>query len=260
MGVDSGAVIRALQDAWTAARMRNPQYSLRAFARRLGIAPSALSEILSGKRPITEKTAKRVLERLSLGPKERQAFFDGAKDRAKKSLQYAEIEQDQFRAVSDWVHFAILSLSETKDFRADSAWIGERLGVPEGTAKQAMERLVRLGMLRKQRGRWKPGQSRYTSSDEVVNSALRRAHVQHFELAQKSLEELELSVRDFVGITMAIDPMRLPEAKRLIREFRDRLAGMLEKGERTEVYQLAIQLFPLSQLRVLEASSASKKE
>jgi uncharacterized protein (TIGR02147 family) len=257
--VDSRALIRILQDAWTAARIRNPQFSLRAFARKLGVAPSVLSEILSGKRPITEKTARRLSQRLSLSPEESAQVFevvskkvDGSSGKKGQSLAYSEIEQDQFKAVSDWVHFAILSLSETKDFEASATWIGQRLGVSESVAQQSFDRLVRLGMLRKVRGHWRPRQARYTSSDEIVNSALKRAHVQHFQLAQKSLEELDLSVRDFIGITMAIDPSKLTEAKKRIREFRDELASCLEVGEQSEVYQLAIQLFPLTQLKKRE--------
>lgn len=254
--IDSKALIRILQDAWTAARMRNPQFSLRAFARKLGVAPSALSEILSGKRPITEKTARRLSLRMSLSPEElARVFVHESKKEAdssgkkRQSLAYSEIEQDQFKAVSDWVHFAILSLSETRDFDSSADWIAQRLGVSESVAQQSFDRLVRLGMLRRVRGQWRPKQARYTSPDEIVNSALKRAHVQHFQLAQKSLEELDLSVRDFIGITMAIDPSKLTEAKRRIREFRDELAGCLEVGEKREVYQLAIQLFPLTQLR-----------
>jgi len=45
-------------------------------------------------------------------------------------------------------------------------------------------------------------------------------------------------------MTMAIDPKNLPEAKKLIREFRKNLSVLLEEGTKTEVYDLNIQLLP----------------
>jgi hypothetical protein len=47
-------------------------------------------------------------------------------------------------------------------------------------------------------------------------------------------------------MTMAIDPRKLPLAKTLIREFRFRLAELLETGNRTEVYNLNVQLVPVT--------------
>ena len=52
-------------------RLRNPSYSMRAFARRLGIGSSALSEILSGKRAMSYKMAARLLEKLDLEESEK---------------------------------------------------------------------------------------------------------------------------------------------------------------------------------------------
>ncbi len=39
---------------------KNPRYSLRAFARSLGVSSGQLSEILSGKRPLSHKLARRI--------------------------------------------------------------------------------------------------------------------------------------------------------------------------------------------------------
>lgn len=54
----------------------NPNYSLRAFARDLGIAPSRVSEILSGKQGLSRKAALSIAERLGLSTEEAEAFAD----------------------------------------------------------------------------------------------------------------------------------------------------------------------------------------
>jgi transcriptional regulator with XRE-family HTH domain len=51
---------------------KNPRYSLRAFARSLGVSSGQLSEILSGKRPLSHKLARRVSIALALTENESQ--------------------------------------------------------------------------------------------------------------------------------------------------------------------------------------------
>jgi len=43
---------------------RNPAYSLRSFSRKLKINPSALCEILKGKRRVSRKMAERLLAQM----------------------------------------------------------------------------------------------------------------------------------------------------------------------------------------------------
>lgn len=49
---------------------KNPAYSMRAFAKKLQLSPSALSEIISGKRKISKKMALRILDRMQAEPTE----------------------------------------------------------------------------------------------------------------------------------------------------------------------------------------------
>ena len=52
---------------------------------------------------------------------------------------------------------------------------------------------------------------------------------------------------DSHNIRVALEnPARLPAAKTAIRRFQDELSAILEGDDATEVYQLGVQLFPLS--------------
>lgn len=65
------AAIRALlQKTLAKARDRNPLYSCRSLARRLGISHSALSEILNAKRMISPKMGQKLLGKLNLSSEE----------------------------------------------------------------------------------------------------------------------------------------------------------------------------------------------
>jgi hypothetical protein len=47
-------------------RRNNPSYSLRTFAKRCGVSPSTMSELMAGRRSLTERNAARITERLGL--------------------------------------------------------------------------------------------------------------------------------------------------------------------------------------------------
>ena len=243
-----------LAERLTQVRIKNPAFSVRAFARQLKIGPAALSEILNGKRQVSRPFAERLAERLCLDPIERAKILDAFPDRARRkpgvnarAARMLQLDMDHFRIISDWYHFGILSLAETAGFRDEPAWIAARLGIAIRDAESALDRLERLDLLRRlPQGRLVPTGVQYTTSDDISNLSLRKAHAQNLELARVSLETDPVDARDFTAITMAIDPAKLPEAKRRIREFRNELCAFLESGDKTEVYKLSVQMIPLS--------------
>lgn len=247
------AIQKTLQEALADAQVKNRAFSLRAFARRLGVSPSSLSEILNGKRRVSKRLATRLTERLCLAPAERDALLSlfpektGTGGAEEVGKDYTLLSADRFHAISDWYHFAILSLAETKDFRAEADWIAQRLNIRVGEAQSALDRLLRLGLLAQNaKGKIVPTGAHFSTTDDIQNLALRRAHLKNLDLAHVALEEDPVELRDFTAVTMAIDPSRLPIAKRMVREFQDRLSAVLETGERTEVYKICVQLFPLT--------------
>ena len=243
---------RLLSRKLTEARFKNTSYSLRAFSRKLGLSSSAVSEILNGKRMISAKLADRIVTRLSLDPEEAGKVIALFSQKRKATLPKGDLKKayrlsvDEFHAISDWYHFAILSLLETTGAKTDPAWIAKRLKLGVREATGALNRLESLGMLKREKGKLVLTGKSFHSTDHVANLALRKTHAQNLELAKKSLEVDDLDARDFTAMTMAIDPAKLPEAKNLIREFRNRLAAFLEQDVKLEVYKLCIQLIPLS--------------
>ena len=249
---------KVLREAYTEGKLRNPSYSLRAFARRVGLSPGALSEVLNGKRRVTPQMAQRILPRLNIGPEEAQALIE----QAEKGPTWNALTADQYSLLADWTHFAILSLGETKDFRDDDAWIAERLGISTAQVARTIERLEKLGLLARdpKTGRRVPTGAQYSSPDEVANIAVRKVHSDYLEKAREAIVEVDVEQRDFLGVTMAIDPLKLPVAKKRIREVLKDLCVELESGPQTEVYRLGFQLFPLTRVRPSEGHTVQGHE
>lgn len=235
------------------ARVRNPAYSLRSMARKIKISPAALSEVLNAKRRISRKLAEKIMTSLCVPPVEKNELLNlfGTLPQHEKIFRkdhYSEVANDQFKIIANWYHFAILSLAETKDFKDESQWIAERLNIRVTEVDAAIHRLKRLGMLRiDENGRLAPSGEQFATTDEIASAAIRSFHSEVLDLARNSLETVSLERRDFTTMTMAIDPKRLGKAKKMIRQFRAKLCEYLEQGDITEVYQISINLFPLSQ-------------
>ena len=227
---------------------KNPSYSLRAFSRSLGIDSSTMSAILNGKRPLTIKLARRIVDGLNIAnPVEAQALIVNTFGQLPDTDPlYTELAVDASEAISSWQHFAILALLEVKGFKGHDRTIAERLNIPLGIAWECLGRLEKLGLVIKDESGWRlTGKNMATPAG--ANAALREGHRQNILKALQSLEADPVDVRDVTGITMSVSRARLPEARKIIQEFRRRLSVFMEDGKRDSVYRLNIQLFPLSQ-------------
>lgn len=236
---------------------KNPAFSLRSFAKKLQVSPSSLSEILNGKRNISKKLAIRILSRLGSDPKDQNKIiqlFEYSKISSQtdqpKTKKYLELSSDQFQTLSQWQHFAILALTETKGFIADPSWISGRLGLSLGEVEQALDRLHRLGLIEWNRTKklLKVTNGPLTTSDDISDLAVRQSHFEDLKMAAQKLDDIEVDDRDFTSITVAIDKSKMKEAKTMIREFQDKLSAFLETGKQTEVYKICFHLFPLTQI------------
>jgi uncharacterized protein (TIGR02147 family) len=155
-------------------------------------------------------------------------------------------ELDHEIIISQWEHYAILSLMETEDFHDDFYWIGSRLNISPTVVRDAVERLIRAGLVKDSGAFLVPAQLGLRTSQDIPCTALREGHKSTLERASVALNRVPVEDRCFSSSTMAIRKDRLPQAKKLIAEFQRKMNELLEETPQTEVYELAIQLFPVS--------------
>lgn len=232
---------------------KNPQFSLRAFARLVEVSPAVLSRILSGKRRLTFKLAVRIADALNLGPMEREhlySFYMGSEAGGDESVTDSverELTIDCFNAMKDWYHYGITQLILMKGFKEDSKWIASMLGITDLEAKMAIDRLLRLEILdRDESGKLYRTSTHLKTSTDVASSGIRHFQKQILEKSIYSLEHDDILERDITSITVAINEDRVMEAKKEIMHFRKKIAEFLCEGEKTRVYNLGIHLIPLS--------------
>lgn len=213
-------------------RSVNPSYSLRSFARTLGINPGFLSSVLNGKRSLSAPMALTLAQKLG--------WSESA------ALKVESVTLNQFRVISDWYHLAILELTFLKDFKPDPAWIGSKIGIPAEEARSAIERLLALGLLERSGKTYKKSARHIGTVGDVPSQAVRNFHLQMIEKAKASIQEQSIDERHIAGTTFSISRTDVITVKREIEKFRNRLRKILDHSAGEEVYQLEIQFFNLT--------------
>ena len=154
---------------------------------------------------------------------------------------------DSFAVLADWYHFAILELTFVNGFKSDPRWIARELDVSVQEVKGAIDRLLRLGLLEMNGGKlMKTHESVSNHVGLKSTSAHKTLQKQVLSKALSAIDETGAEDKDITSITMAIDPKNIELAREAIKNFRRELCATLENGNQTRVYNLAIQLYPIS--------------
>lgn len=251
--------ITKLKEDLSQRQKTNPMYSLRSYAKFLDMHSSTLSQVINGKRALPFKHAPVVVDKLRLKPKERTLFLESLyKEKTALDLIKIDPEDDRFildesysKVIAEWEHYAFLTILDLDNFVPTLGNIAEKLGITLNRAEVVLNNLTTCELASvNEDGTLKKTHSRTRTSEDVASVAIKEGHLEALEMGKHKLEEIEVELRDFSAMTIALDLEKLPEAKTIIREFRQKMGTLLRNGNKTEVYQLAIQLYPLTQIKL----------
>jgi uncharacterized protein (TIGR02147 family) len=108
----------------------------------------------------------------------------------------------------------------------------------------ALDRLEHLGLIRQARQGYVRTQKRVFFGD-IPSRFVRRYHHQLLVRAEQALRTQDFSIRDFSGITLAVNTETLPEVKQAISHFRQRIKEITQQGPANKVMHLSVQFFSL---------------
>ncbi len=244
----------------------NPAYSLRAFARDLGLAPSTLSEVLRGQKGLSPKKSAIVTRALHL-PAWQTSYFQDLVTRshgrtAEEKLQaearieaasrdtaVQHLKAETIQALSSWLALALLECTHLRDFEPREAWLAARLNVSEAEIRETRERLVRVKLLEiAEDGTWKDLSPFFTSTDGVPSEAIRSFHRSMLRLAESKLEKDKVEDRILKSVVCSLEESQLPEARHILDEAISKvmaLSGKREGAAKDHVVCFSSQLFYL---------------
>jgi len=252
-----------MQQFFEQKRLTNPAYSLNAYARDLDLYPSHLHDILNGKKGLSAKTAKKIAERLFSSNDERRLFIDHvmaecsragadkalAKKRLLKQLQlvHEELAAEMFQIVKDWHNAALREYVRAQGQKFSVELAAKYFSLPVKLLRDSLESMEKVGLVKRSKsGRWTASEPTAHAPVNVPSMAKKMHHLQLMNIAQRAYLTQDFHRRDYMSSILAVDPGKIPEAKKLIREFHENMNKLLTSAApaaRSEVFGFVTQLF-----------------
>lgn len=236
-----------IQNIFKDHKAKNSRYSMRSFAKKVGVSPGALSEIMQGKRKVTTERAEMILG-LALG--------DGPELLAAKArmgwsvkLDRQLIQDHQMSFLIDWISHAVMGFFEIDDPKVTAQWISEKLDVPLEQIEERIERFIDQGFLyRASKGRvkikalgkqWHVPANRPPQLMAKFKEAQNKAAL--CALKKGHPEECFFSSMTFLGSQEQIEMF-----KGEIMALYDRIAASVDPMKPKELMRISVQAFPFN--------------
>lgn len=249
---------KKLKDEFSLRQRKSASYSQRAYSRDLKMHPSTLALVLNGKRPIPKKNIDHIVLYLSLSPTEEFLFRESANSYKSltennninyKLLDSYLVDETHYKIIAEWEHYAIITLLELDNFISTKENISNRLNLNTSRTEIILRNLIDANLIKKDKfENYVLTKGKLRTTEDVSSKALRTSHKETMEIGINKIDEIPMQYRDFSSTTIAVSLKNLPKAKKIIRDFRKKISSLLSDGKKTEVYQLAVQLYPLTQL------------
>lgn len=231
-------------------KKKNSQFSLRSLAKGIEISPSQLSSIINRKKKLSPTQAIKIIQKLNLTEQESFELLSDIhpelKNALNRKIELQQLSEDEFNLISNWIHYAILSLSYFKDNKASCQWISKKLGVSENDVEMAFRRLEKMGLVQIQGQRFMQTSKPLTTTTDIPSEAIKSHHRHNLEKALTKLDTVNILEREYSAITLPIQIQDMQKAKDMINDFKKKLYKELKCDDPTDVYTLSVQFFPLT--------------
>lgn len=247
-----------LYELYRRRKARNEAYSMRAFARSIGLSPALTSQILSGKSSLTRKSAEVIADRLSLSPKQKRTLVltamglgpsGGINTEGGSDSHYYLLEAERFKSISEWQHYAILALADVQGNKSAPEWISRRLGISRTLANSSFARLKKFGLIEENsEGGFRQTTAPLSTPKDVPSTAVKFYHKQNLQKAMDAIDRMPVNERHLSSTTVAVDNESYLKIVEEIRALRLKIAEICEQGKGSrKVHTVAFQLFPVDQ-------------
>jgi uncharacterized protein (TIGR02147 family) len=260
-----------LRDYYKQQKVKNPFFSYRYIGNRVAMDSSFLIKVLQGHLHIANEKIGTFVEVCNLKEKEAVYFetlvyFCKAKtDKERKlffeklftigKIKSRKLDERQYRFFQNWYHSAVWSLLNFYPFEGNYSNLAAMLcpEISPRESRQSISLLESLGLIQKNSdGVYRALDRNLTTGREWHSLAISQYQKEMMLRAQESLERDGKEERNISTVTMNISEKLLPEINGMIGTFRETLIQMVNKMDDAatdRVYQLNVQLFPLSRRR-----------
>jgi uncharacterized protein (TIGR02147 family) len=236
-------------------------------------SPNYLKMIIEGKRNLSADMIAKFAKAMSFNkdqseefrmlvmlgqasdPGERNLYLKELSEfRVNNQIKSGEIDRKQFEKVPSWIAWILFAMMDQQnvDFRPESLRELLRGKASTDEIESALQTLIRNGdvALDAETGTYKKARNLTSAPEEIPVALVRKLQSQLMYLGMESLYQDSAIEREFGTATLTLTQKEFEEIKFKLRQIRKEInkdnavAREQSKGER--VYQLNIQLFPVS--------------
>ncbi|RYZ93636.1 MAG: TIGR02147 family protein [Proteobacteria bacterium] len=241
-------------------RDKNARYSLRAFARDVGVSQSRISEILAGA-PMSVASAQKVANGLKLSSADRDFFVDLVRSEVERFGCVREIAAERLQAqrlarqfvpshetmLKDWYSLPLIEFITLPVAPSLSA-ISRSLATSVQLLERKMENLIREGFLLEDSVGHYTKRADFMKFESPVPSGLIRGfHKKFVALALGSIEGQAIKDRKVLTSVFQVRKVDFALARRDLENFNNDFVRKYSSGaEQDDVVCLTVQLFKLT--------------
>jgi uncharacterized protein (TIGR02147 family) len=256
-----------LSDFFEESKKRDPLFSHRYLAARLNlVTPNLIWLVINGKRNLTVDIRDRLIKFLRLTKRKAEYFrtlvdFLQAKTHEEKDGHFSRIlemrrpfranliDERQYEYYSNWYNPIIRELVTSAIFDGNFRDLGLRVSPPvsELQARNSVELLLKLKMIRKSGGKYAQSDPVVTTGPEVKSLAVINYHRHMSALAASSFDRCKSDERNITSVTLSLTQDKFKKLVKETNDYRQKVIALMEPAKKdTKVFQVNIQIFSVS--------------
>jgi uncharacterized protein (TIGR02147 family) len=256
-----------LKEYFGVRKKTDPKFSHRFLSKRLGLSsPNFIMMVMQGKRKLTREMANKISQEFKLSKKESEylecmvEFSRTASAREKdryfsrmmelrKNANVNKLMDYQYEFYSKWYNLPVRELATYPEFKGNYSWLAKKVFPPitPGQAKDSVELLLKLGLLKKKGSRFARSSALVTTGSEVSSVAVSNFHRTMAQLGSAAVDTAQKNERDLTACTVNISAKGFEEIKDAIAECRKKVLSIAEDDTPADrVYHINFHMFPVS--------------
>ncbi len=266
-----------LKSAYLNSAKANPRFTMRAFAKKLGLSPGGLSQILAAKKKLSFDRAFIISEKLGLSATDRDYFLllvqkelagvsalaaeIESKLRAQHGYQGTSLALEQFQLISEWYGLAILEMITHFASNWTVFQMAKHLGISHAEAQSAVDRLERLQLIvKKPDATFQRNFDRLLVDSQTPSEAIRNYYSGVLNEAKGSIQT-QTPKQKVVGTEVfAFDVDQIEDVRQITENYLHQLNELAQKGKtRDQVYQAFVDVFCLGTPKREAKANKSRK-
>lgn len=216
---------------------------MRAYAQKIGVSAGMISEIFRGHRQVSFRRAHEIARRANFSSEmlgEMSDLYEASKQKKARLV----LEGDLIDLILNPLYYKTICALEILPRGSRFADLSSFLGV-EKELEPVVEQLEKLGIIENKDGALIWNGQHMTLQEDLPREKIQNFFRQDLKMGAEALQ-VPADEREYTAVTFAASSKNLMDGKEMIRSFREKISDSMKGSEPDQIYQLSIQLRPVS--------------